>query len=44
MTVIDLKQRHNAWKALEAPSVEPILLERILAEDRSGWLNNSSQD
>jgi hypothetical protein len=33
MTVIDLKQRHNAWKAFEAPSVEPILLEKILAED-----------
>ena len=29
MTVIDLKQRHNAWKALEAPSVEPILLEKF---------------
>ena len=44
MTVIDLKQRHDAWKALEAPSVEPILLEKILAEDRSSWLNNFSQD
>lgn len=44
MTVIDLKQRHTAWKALEAPSVEPILLEKVLAEDRSSWLNNSSQN
>jgi|SRR6516165_3236546 hypothetical protein len=29
MTVIDLKQRRNTWKALEAPSVEPILLEKV---------------
>ena len=44
MTVIDVKQRHNVWKALEAPSAEPVLLEKVLAEDRSSRLNTSSQD
>jgi hypothetical protein len=44
MTVIDVKQRHNAWKALEARSVEPILPEKALIEDRSSRLNDSSRD
>jgi len=29
---------------LQSPSVEHILLEKVLTEDRISWLNNSSQD
>ena len=42
--MLGTKQRHNAGKALESPGVEPILLEKILAEDRISRLNDSRQD
>ena len=42
--MLGTKQRHNAGKALVSPGVDPILLEKVLADDRSSWLDNSSQE
>jgi hypothetical protein len=53
LTIVEVDQ-HTHWiqsqtapyrlESLEAPSVESVLSEKVLAEDRSSRLNNCSQD